>query len=277
MEPYWNSVKQIIRESDIILEVIDARLVSLSRNDFLEKLIKEAGRPRIFVINKVDLTSKKELEYDVEKLLREGEVAFVSKKDRKSIKILLSKIKQVFSKHGKRPEYDSNKPLIKRPYREAKGDIIIGVVGYPNVGKSSIINSLCFKTKMKVSKTAGTTHGVHWIKATKNIKLIDTPGVIPLEKTDEVRLGLIAARNPEKIKDVDNVAGNIIQMFLKNDNDKSKLEKFYNIIIGDETNPYVILENIALKRNFLKKGGLPDEIRASTIIIRDWQEGRLRL
>lgn len=276
MEPYWNTIEQIIRESDIVLEILDARLIEMSRNSKLEELIKKAGRPRIFVINKVDLVAdKRKLELGVERLRREDEVVYVTVKNRKTIKILLARIKEVFRKYGKRKNFIEN-PLIKKPYREARGDIIIGVVGYPNVGKSTIINSLAFKKKMKVSKIAGTTHGVHWISAGEKIKLIDTPGVIPLEKTDEARLALIAARNPEKLKDPELVAFKIIDMFAK-EGKLERIEKFYNINLEGEADASKIIEKIAMHRHFLKKGGIPDDVRASILVVNDWQEGRLKL
>lgn len=59
MEPYWDLIKRIINESDIVLEILDARLVELSRNEEVEKLIEEVGRPVIFVVNKRDLADSK--------------------------------------------------------------------------------------------------------------------------------------------------------------------------------------------------------------------------
>jgi len=73
-------------------------------------------------------------------------------------------------------------------------------LGYPNVGKSSIINGLAHKKKVKVSKKAGTTHGSHWIRISDDIKLIDSPGVIPLAKDEDLKYGLIGARDIQKIE-----------------------------------------------------------------------------
>jgi len=279
MEPYWEFVKQIIRESDIILEILDARMPELSRNKVLEKIIREAGKPKIIVINKADLVSRRELELALEKLMGEQEprtaIVYVSNRQPKTIKNLIAKIRQVFNKYGKIQDSFA-KPVIKKPYREAKGDIIVGVVGYPNVGKSSIINALAFKKKAKVSSKAGTTHGVHWIRATKEIKLIDTPGVIPLEYTEETKLALIAARSPEKLKDPEVVCGKIIELFIKK-NKLEKIEKFYDVKLEDEKDPYAIITKIAIQKKHLKKGGVPDEIRTVMMIIRDWQNGKLKL
>ncbi len=268
IEPYWDLIKRIIQESDVVLEVLDARLVELSRNEEIEKLIEEVGRPIIFVVNKIDLVDKNRVKEQVKDLMNKGEVVYLSAKDKSSFKILLYIIKKVFKEHGKRKETD--KPL----HREAKADIIAGVLGYPNVGKSSIINLLCHRKKAKVSRKPGTTHGIHWIRASPEIKLIDSPGVIPLSREDEIRYGLIGARGEETLRHPDIVVYAVIKLFLEKN--KNKLEKFYDIKIENEDSYSVILQ-IAKKRNFLIKGGELDENRAYSLILRDWQDGRLRL
>ena len=155
MEAYWDVIRRIVKESDLVLEILDARLVELSRNDKVEEIIKEIGRPFIFVVNKSDLVSKKGLKNQVEKLRKMGEVVFVSAKDRRSMRILYSAIKKVFKEHGKREQTVRKVGDPKLKYREAKGDIVVGVLGYPNSGKSSLINALAHKTKVKVSKKSG--------------------------------------------------------------------------------------------------------------------------
>ena len=81
--------------------------------------------------------------------------------------------------------------------------------------KSSIINSLAHKKKAKVGKKPGTTHGIHWISIGDNMKLIDSPGVIPLTRDDEIRYGLIGARDNDKLKNPEIVSNAIIKLLLK--------------------------------------------------------------
>jgi len=274
MEPYWDVIKRIIQESDLVLEILDARLVELSRNEQVEEIIKEVGRPMIFVINKSDLVSKESLKKQVEKLKDKGEVVFISSKSRSTTRILLYAIKKNFKKYGKREIIPRGRFDPKPKYREAHGDIVVGVLGYPNVGKSSVINALAHKKKVKVSKKSGTTHGIHWIRASSDIKLIDSPGVIPLKSDDEVRYGLIGAKDSEALKNPELVAHSIIKLFLKQN--KKSFESHYKIEIKGE-DPYEIVEQLAEKKGHLVKGGKIDENRTCSMIVRDWQQGKLRL
>ncbi|MEN9626281.1 MAG: hypothetical protein RL557_609 [archaeon] len=275
MEPYWDLVKRIVKESDVVLEILDGRLVALSRNEEVEKIVIEVGRPLIYVINKSDLVSKKNLEKQIEQLQEEHyPIVFVSIKDRTSIRILLQAIKKAFTIHGKRDIVERKVGDPKLKFREAKADIVVGVLGYPNVGKSSVINALAHKQKAKVSKKAGTTHGIHWIRASDEIKLIDSPGVIPLQKDDDLRYGLIGARDSQNLRHPEVVAYFLIELFLKEN--KKDFESWYNIQIQGD-NGEEILAQIALKKGKLLKGGIPDETRAAMIVVQDWQQGKLKL
>jgi len=273
-EPYWKVIRRIIEESDLVLEILDSRLVELSRNEQVEELIKEVGRPVIFVVNKSDLVSKESIRDQVAELKKHGEVVFISTKKKGNSKILLYAIKKAFKKHGKREIYERGRYDPKPEYREAKGDIVVGVLGYPNVGKSSIINALAHKKKVKVSKKSGTTHGIHWVNISKEIKLLDSPGVIPLKKDDEVRYGLIGARDTEALKNPELVAHAIIELFLKQS--KKSFERFYKIKIEDKA-VYEVIDDLCKSKGYLLSGGRSDEHRAWHSIIRDWQQGKLRL
>jgi len=272
-EPHWDLVKRIITESDLVLEILDARFVELSRNEEVERLIEEVGRPMIFVINKKDLISKEKIREQVDKLREKGEVVFISTKKKGDEKILLYKIKKVFKKYGKREVVVRGKFDPKPKYRVAVADIVVGVLGYPNVGKSSIINFLAHKKKAKVSKKSGATHGIHWINVNKEIKLIDSPGVIPLKREDEIRYGLIGAKDTGALKNPEIVAHAVIKLFLKEN--KKAFEEFYKINMTGNTED--IVNKVAEKKAYLLKGERVDENRAIMVIVRDWQQGRLRL
>ena len=278
VEPYWESIKRIITESDLVLEILDARLVELSRNEEVERLVKEVGRPMVYVVNKSDLVPREDLKKQVQALQESGAyVVFVSAKKKKTIRLLMYMIKKVFNKYGKHVTIKRKKGEPKVVHRVAKADIVVGVLGYPNVGKSSLINALCHKKKVKVSKKAGTTHGIHWIRLNDEIKLIDSPGVIPLKADDDIRYGLIGARDNEKLRNPDMVAYAIIKYFVKDN--KKALERLYDVEIPEDEldDTYAIIERIAKRKAFLLKGGVIDENRVIELIVRNWQEGKLRM
>ena len=151
MKPYWNVIKDIIHNSDIILEILDARMPELSRNEEIETLTKESGKQLILILNKADLVSKKQLAINYEKLRDKFPCFIISTKD----KIGTKRLREWLIANGK------NKERFK-----------IGVLGYPNTGKSSIINSLSLAKKAPVSSKAGTTHGQHWIKSVANFSRV---------------------------------------------------------------------------------------------------------
>jgi len=274
--PYWDLIKRIVVESDVVLEVLDARMISLSRNEEVEKLIKEIGRPVIYVVNKSDLVKKEDLRANLD-IFKDEKVVFVTNRDKTSYKILAYTIKKEFKKYGKRVLPTKTGSAKGYPFRLPRAEIIIGVLGYPNVGKSSIINGLAHKKKVKVSKKAGTTHGMHWINVSDDMKIIDSPGVIPLQADDDLRYGLIGARDIEKIRDPENVCYGIIKMFMKHN--KKAFEEHFDISISkeEEDDNDIIVEKIGMKKSYLKKGGVVDENRTFTNVIKDWQDGKLRL
>ncbi len=274
MVNYWETVERIILESDIVLELADARFPEFSRNEKINEILKKIQRPRILVLTKSDLLSKKSLEYQRAELAHKLNIPliFVSSKKKSSIRALLGIIKKTFKEQGKRERIEYKKELKNKP-REARAELVVGIVGYPNVGKSTLINSLSFSKKAKVSKKAGTTHGLHWITANKDLKFIDSPGVIPLKYISEKYLGIIAAIDPQRIKEPDIVAAEIISFLMKKN--PESIMKYYKIDKIESLNPYEVIDQIAKSRNHLKKGGIPDEIRTSIMIIRDWHQGRL--
>ncbi len=246
---YWPIVYGLLRKCDILLFILDVRMPELSRNRTLEKVIESKRKKVIYVFNKIDLVSKDYLE-DI-KSRHHGFFVSGSRNIgisdlRRNLWIIASRMKL-------------NEPRI-------------GVVGYPNVGKSAVINALARSAKAKVSKHAGTTKGVQWIKA-GGLSILDSPGVIPFQDKETV-LGVMGAKDSEKLKDALKSAFEVIKLIIEYD--KSILEKAYDIKISNQE-PYEILMEIGKKKGFLLKGGKTDENRAAFFVIKDWKEGKLRL
>jgi len=247
---------KIINECDIILAVLDARNPEGTRNKNLEDKIKESNKKLIYVLNKADLVPIKILEKwkgIIKNENPEASVVFVSSKYKKGTKILRDDIKK---------------------YLQLKGikDGKVGVVGYPNVGKSSLINALTGKKSAASGLVAGLTKGEQWIKLTKNIKLLDTPGVI--EPKDEDELVMIGALRYEKIENPVEPAIKILKNLYAFD--ENIVKNYYNIEINNiEDINEEFIEKIGKKLNYLGKNGMIDINRTAKSIIKDYQDGKL--
>lgn len=241
-------INTVITESNVILEVLDARMPNETRNIKLEKNIIRNNKKLILILNKCDLTNRPYLEKTRKELSKIAPCIFTSTKLRYGISILK---KMLFR--------------FKNPR--------VGVIGYPNTGKSSLINALKGKKSAKTSPIAGFTRAKQWIRIDKNILLIDTPGIIPIHEMDEIKLALINAKHPNNLKDPESVALHIIKLFLKEN--PLALRQRYDVALKD--NALEILNEIAIKRKKLKKGGVPDLETTSRIIILEWQKNRLNL
>ncbi|MEM4259412.1 MAG: GTPase [Candidatus Pacearchaeota archaeon] len=249
---YLGIVKNIIRKSDIVLVVIDARMPELSRNEQLERAITRMGKKFFLVLNKTDLISKEHFTF-LKRKYPHG--FFVAGPSNIGINRLRTAILIAAKKAG-----------IENPK--------IGVVGYPNVGKSAIINALAHRAKARISPIAGTTRGVQIIRA-GSLQILDSPGVFPYGD-DELKLGILAAKNPEEIKNPELVACEIIKMFFASN--LKGLEDFYGVKAKTgENDAYEAMLEIGKARKFLLKGGIIDERRTALQIIMDWQRGKLRI
>jgi len=254
-ERYEEMIKEIIYQSDIILMVLDARMPEISRNKRIEELLKENTRKFIFVLNKSDIAAKKTILTAKKKLLKIAPVVELSAETGDRVQVLRKMIYAMLDK-------------MENPYKK------VGILGYPNMGKSALINKLSKRRAAKVAPVAGFTKGIHWIRG-KSMELVDGPGYIETkDKMEQLKLGFIGAQNPEKLKDPENMALSIIEVLLTK---KGKgIEENYKIKITSK-DPFEILETIGKKLGHLKKGGVIETKRTSMVIIRDWQSGKLRI
>ena len=255
MTGYRMMVKEVISRADIILEVIDARFPDETRNSDVERDVKAAKKPFIFVLNKCDLVPKKVLERTKSRLSKIAPTVFVSCKDRFGTTMLLHKILEHAHIQGR--------------------DTLVGVLGYPNTGKSTVINVLAGRHKAGTSSISGYTKGIQLVKAEgSHIMLLDTPGVIPFDENDEYLQGVLSVKDATNIKDPIGVAMKIIERcFAEN---RTALESFYHVEL-EGLDSYDSLLLIGKVCNFLKRKGEVDDMRAAIRLINDWQKGHLLL
>ncbi len=237
---YWTTVKDIIRKSDIVLEILDARFPELTRIRKMEEYASFHKKQVILVINKIDIvsgtTSKKIKKEFPDSIL-------ISTKSSKGINKLIRKL------------------------RNAK----VAVIGYPNTGKSSVINKLSKGGRARTSSESGFTKGFQLIAGKNNLKLFDTPGVVPFRERDELRLGLVSGISPSKLTDPDVVAYKLIKILMKTN--PFALQIAYGIKASSED----FLIEFGRKNNMLIKGGIIDERRAAIQFLTDWHKGKIKL
>ena len=247
MDKYLEIVYKNIRIADVILEVLDARDPLGTRNKKIENFIVDNNKNLILIIHKVDLVPKS-VTLKWKKLFdKEFPTIFTSKKKKYgiSIKILKKEIKKLCQ----------------------KSDIKILIIGYPNVGKSTLINAIKGRPTVGTSPDAGFTKGKQYIRLSEDILLIDTPGVIPFDDLDDINLVLKNALRVEKVKEPYFVMEEILKKI-----DKKILVETYGITFSDLDD---LLEKFARKRGKLLPGNEPNIEEAARIIIRDWQRGKI--
>ena len=238
---FWIVVNKIVKEADIVLEVLDARFPNITRISRLEKLAK--GK-LILVINKADLVSNKTLD-KIKTEFKHSNYVLVSSKNSKNISELIKLI---------------------------KNKVKVAVIGYPNTGKSTLINKLSSGGRARTSSESGFTKGKQLI-AGKGFMLMDSPGIVPFEDRDEIRLGLVSGISPSKLENPDVVANKLIDIFKKNN--PLEFGKHYGVDMTLDA--YSIILEIGKKRHMLLKKGEIDERRAVISVLEDWHNGKIKL
>lgn len=247
MASFWDIVNRVIANADVILLVLDSRMADSTRNIEIEDKVAKAGKPLIYVLNKCDLVDKEYIEAYRKKLPNS---IFLSAKYHLGTTMLRSKIAIVASKN------------------HIKGQVKVGILGYPNVGKSSLINALNGKGAAPVSSVSGYTKAVQNVNVGGDLMLIDTPGVIPYKENEELKHSLISTVDHNKEKDPDVVALNMMTEF------PGSLEAFYGVEVKEDK--YETLEDIAKKYNMVLKAKEVDTMRAARMILKDWQAGKIK-
>ncbi len=251
MANFWNIVNNVIKESDVLLEILDSRVPELTRNIEVEDKVKRAGKRLILVLNKTDLIGQEVAEKKKKELAKEYPVVFVSTKEHHGTKLLREAILS----------------------RTDKNEVIVGVLGYPNTGKSSVINVLKGRKAASTSSHAGHTRSLQKIRVTNRILMLDTPGVVPFLEKDETKHVLVGSIMFSECENPELAAYEIIKYC--NGINRKIIPSFYSI---DETEDMeLLLEKIAQKRNILAKGGVLDTERAARLVIQNWQSGKIKL
>lgn len=249
MAEAWRRVRRVVEDSDLVLEVLDARDPSATRSSELESLARGLGKRVIVAINKADLVPY-ELGLSWKRWFeRLGLPAvYFSAKMRLGTRKLMAYIKR-------------NAPSIP---------VKVAVVGYPNVGKSTVINYLRGRHVAPTSPKPGWTKGEQIVRAKSWLIVVDTPGVLPAEGDGDLALAVVrGAVDPFSVDDAVPYAVALIERVLRYN--PSALEIYgYAGSSAEEA-----LEYVGRRYGRLMKGGKVNIDEAARRIIKDWIEGRL--
>ncbi|KAF1841528.1 NGP1NT-domain-containing protein [Cucurbitaria berberidis CBS 394.84] len=252
----WNELYKVIDSSDVILHVLDARDPDGTRCRSVEKYIRTEAPHKhlVFVLNKVDLVPSRVAAAWVRHLSKEfPTLAFHANINNSFGKgSLIALLRQFSSLHSDRKQ------------------ISVGMVGYPNTGKSAIINTLRKKKVCVVAPIAGETKVWQYITLMKRIYMIDCPGIVPPNQSDTDEDLLL--RGSVRVENVENPA-QYMETVLKRVQPRH-LQRTYDIKDYDG-NAVIFLEKMCRKSGRLLKGGEADIDGAAKMVLNDWIRGKL--
>lgn len=265
---HMTKAKRMMQENikliDLIIELVDARAPLSSRNPDIDELGK--GKARLILLNKADLASDRYNDAWSSYFQKQG--YFVVKLDSRS-KAGMKTIQNVIQEACKEKiERDRRRGIMNRPVRAM-------VVGIPNVGKSTFINSFAGRACAKTGNKPGVTKGAQWIRLNKQVELLDTPGILWPKFDDQqvgIRLAFLGSVNDE-ILNLDELAMEL-GIFLQK-HFCSNLEERYKAEFPKDMKPEQLLAEIARARSCLAKGGEPDLDKAASFLLDDFRSGRL--
>ncbi|MPW26065.1 ribosome biogenesis GTPase YlqF [Alkalibaculum sp. M08DMB] len=257
-------IQEDLKLIDVVIELLDARIPISSKNPEIDSLIK--GKPKVILLNKSDMSDPRSNElwghyYDENK----QDYIYTNSITGKGIKELITAIEK---KMAHVIERDLKKGRINR-------QIKCMILGIPNVGKSTLINTMAGRASAKTGNLPGVTRSNQWIKVSQRILLLDTPGIL-WPKFEDPIVGLKLAwigSIKETIYDREDAALKLIS-FLRESYEHCLIER-YNIDINPSDEDIDIYEKIAQKRGFIQKGGNIDYSRTAEMLLDELKKTKI--
>ena len=268
---YLRELKKVVDTADVILQVLDARdpIGSRIHPTMEDVILSKADKRMVLVLNKIDLVPKEVV----------GSWLTFLRKSRPAIAIKASNDR--VSKDGAADDISTSTvpvgmdgllQLLKNYARtggtggKSKTTIVVGVIGYPNVGKSSIINALKRSRAVGVSPRPGFTTSMQEVVLDRNVRLLDSPGVVFDDRSALLGNCVDAESVDDPIPPVD--------ALLKRCNPQS-LIMTYNIQAFPKGDTMTFLAMVARSYGRVLKGGIPDKVGAARSVLKDWNTGKI--
>ncbi|PNW75595.1 hypothetical protein CHLRE_12g533050v5 [Chlamydomonas reinhardtii] len=296
---FYKEFRRVVELSDVIIQVLDARDPLACRCPDVERYIRSTNPNKkiILLLNKMDLVPREVgerwLKYFREEL---PAVAFKCSTQQQAGGLGQRRMPRGAGKGGApgggslggggsvAGSADDNSfgasatclgadtllQLLKNYTRNLgiKTAITVGVVGLPNVGKSSLINSLKRQRVAQVGNTPGVTKSVQEVVLDKHIKLLDSPGVVFADAESDAAAALRNAIKVERLSDPISPVSEILKRV-----PAKQLMVLYKI--SSFSAPEEFLQLVSLARGKLRRGGTPDAAAAARIVLQDWNDGRI--
>ena len=259
------NMQEDVKIIDLIIEMVDARAPQATRNPDVDKLGQ--GKGRIIVLNKSDMADEKSNKLWRDYFVSQGfECMYMDSRKKADMRELMACIDRASA--AKR-EKDKARGIINRPVRAM-------VAGIPNVGKSTLINTIAGKSAAKTGNKPGVTKGNQWIRLNKQIELLDTPGILWPKFEDEhvgEMIAYIGSVN-DLIVNTSELAECLGKWLIENK--PSALKSYYKNDNSEEASDYhKLMDTICESRGCLKPGGELDYDKAESILINDFRSGKL--
>lgn len=264
MKKTMDNIRASLKLVDIVGEIIDSRIPISSKNPVIDDVLKD--KPRIMILNKSDMADENETKKWLSYYRKKGYGAVVvDALHSKGLDKIYSVSKEMLADKFKKLE---EKNLSAKTIR-------MMIVGIPNVGKSTFINSISKRKSAKIGDRPGVTKQVQWIKTKNDLELLDTPGVL-WPKFEDERIGLHLAFTgaiKDEIMDIENLAFRFIDEL--NKRDVNILKSRYNLSEDSYEDTLYLMDEIGRNRGAILKKNEIDYFKVANLVLDDFRKVKL--
>lgn len=278
LKAYYKEFKKVVDAADVVLEVLDARDPLGCRCPQVEEAVLSSGvnKKLVLILNKIDLVPRQIVDQWLKYLRNEfPTIAFKASTQNQRQNLHQSKVSLSLASGDLLATSaclgaDTLLKLLGNYCRnkDIKTAITVGIVGFPNVGKSSIINSLKRCKACTVGATPGVTKSMQEVHLDKHVKLLDSPGIVMDNRNSD---SAVILRNCVKVESIDDPVP-AVEAILKRCNKRQVMEKY---LVPDYTDVHEFLSHLGKRLGKLKKGGIPNVIAAGKTVLKDWNSGKI--
>ena len=263
---HMTKAKRMLEENlkliDVVIELVDARAPMSTRNPDFEKLF--SGKYRVVLLNKSDLADKRAtkawISYFKERGIEASELVATGAGRRKAVIALI--------------ENAAKEKVEKLRAKGVSKTIRAMIVGIPNVGKSTLINTIAGTTRAQVGDRPGVTQGKQWVKISPYLEIMDTPGMLWPRFEDQTiakRIAYIGSVRDD-ILDVEEIAASLLLELLKIA-PKETIERYKKLTEDDDM--ATVLDKVCESRGFRLSGGALDTERAARVVLDEFRAGKI--